>query len=230
MESPIRLWPKRPDRWRTPGIVALSLGLHALVLGYIAFKAFDPPRAYRDWIEDDPIFPRPPVYLQIEPRPLLRGETARTRETPPPAQIVQTIVDAGTRATETTGATGSADAGDRRSPPTPRVASPEAPAPPGDVGVPPWQGRPRALDDRIRRGLRTSLAGCASPELLEAAERAVCDERLAQRASLAPYQGPPPDRNRDEAFARQADANEAWRAYTRDEGPYPGLRSLFTTR
>lgn len=220
----------RAGHWRMPGIVALSLGLHAVVLGYIAFKTFDPPRQYGEGSLDDPMFPRPPVYLQVEPRPLLRGETARTRETPRPEQIVQTMADAGTRVTETTGATGSADAGDRRAQPAPRVTAPQAPAPPPDVGVLPWRVRPGAPGDRLARGLRTSLIGCASPDLLDPAERAVCDERLAQRAYFARDPGPPPNRNRDEAFARQAEANDAWRAYTRDEGPYPGLRSLFTQR
>lgn len=222
-------WPNRAERWRTPAIVALSLGLHAVVLGSLALKAFDPPRQYRVGSFDDPMFPRPPVYLRIEPRPLLRGETARTRETPRPSQIVETMADAGTRLTETTGAIGSADAGDRRTP-TPRATAPEAPAPSADVGVLPWPAAARTPGDRMARGLRTSLVGCASPDLLDAAERSVCDERLAQRASHTRELGPPPNRNRDEAFARQADANEAWRAYTRDEGPYPGLRSLFTQR
>ncbi|WP_332660499.1 hypothetical protein [Brevundimonas sp.] len=80
------------------------------------------------------------------------------------------------------------------------------------------------------RSLRASLVGCASPGLLDTAEQALCDERLARRAALARDPGPPPNRDRDEAFARQAEANDAWRAYTRDEGPYPGLRSLFTQR
>lgn len=227
---PNRLWPTRPAHWRTSGLVALSLGLHAVVLGYIAFKTFDPPRSYREWIEDDPMFPRPPVYLQIEPRPLLRGETARTRETPQPPRIVETMTDAGTRVTETPGATGSADAGDRRIQPAPRATAPGAAAPPADVGVLPWQVRPHTPRDDIGRGLRTSLVGCASPGVLDPAEQAACDERLARRASLASRLGPPPNRDREEAFARQAEANDAWRAYTRDEGPYPGLRSLFTQR
>lgn len=38
------------------------------------------------------------------------------------------------------------------------------------------------------------------------------------------------DQAREEGFARQAQANEAWRDYTRGEGAYPGLRSLFTER
>lgn len=45
--------------------------------------------------------------------------------------------------------------------------------------------------------------------------------------------GPSRDRSdqaREAGFARQAQANEAWRDYTRGEGAYPGLRSLFTER
>lgn len=38
------------------------------------------------------------------------------------------------------------------------------------------------------------------------------------------------DRRRDDGFARQARANEAWRDYTRGEGSYPGLRSMLSER
>ncbi|WP_332677452.1 hypothetical protein [Brevundimonas sp.] len=230
MKRPIRLWPARTGYWRTPAIVLLSLGLHAAVLGSLALKAFDPPRQYGDGGLDDPMFPRPLIYLRIEPRPLLRGETARTRETPRPPQPVETMADAGTRVTEAPGATGSADAGDRRIQPTPLASAPEVPARRAGVGVLSWPAHPRPPGDRMGRSLRTSLVGCASPGLLDTAEQALCDERLARRASLARDPGPPPNQDRDEAFARQAEANDAWRAYTRDEGPYPGLRSLFTQR
>lgn len=43
-------------------------------------------------------------------------------------------------------------------------------------------------------------------------------------AHVAPLQSALPA---DHPFARTAAANEAWRRYKRDEGPYPGLRSLF---
>jgi hypothetical protein len=229
IERPIRVRPAQYERWRKLAIVAVSLGLHTLVLGYVALKSFTPPRQYIDGTHGDPLFPAPTIYLQVEPRPLLRGETARTRETPPPEAIVQAIPDAGTRLTEITGATGSADVGDRRLQPMPRGAA-DTPVLPADAETLSWRVRPAAPGDGIGRGLRASRLGCTAPDLLSASERDICDERFARRASLAKSLGPPPDRDRDEAFARQADANEAWRAYTRDEGPYPGLRSLFTTR
>jgi hypothetical protein len=183
--------------------VAVSLGLHVLVLGYVALKSFTPPRQYADGTHGDPLFPAPTIYLQIEPRPLLRGEMARTRETPPPKAIVQTIPDAGTRLTETTGATGSADAGDRQAQPSPRAAAAGAPAPPADVGTLPWQVRPRTLGDRIAQGLRTSPLGCAAGSVLSAAERAICDDRFGRRAAAArPIEGTG-NPERDARFARE---------------------------
>ena len=172
------VWPSRGQRWRKPAIVAVSLGLHALVLGYVGFKAFDPPRLYGDdGPIDDPIFPWPVIYAEIEPRPLLRGEVARTRETPAPDPAMSAIPDAGTRVT--------------------------APAPPADVGTAAWRVRPGTLGDRVGRGLRTSPVGCASPHLLSAAERAVCDDRFGARAAAAaPIEGTG-NPERDARFARE---------------------------
>ncbi|WP_374516908.1 hypothetical protein [Brevundimonas sp.] len=50
------------------------------------------------------------------------------------------------------------------------------------------------------------------------------------RADLLPNHDPSPRQRREAGFARQAEANEAWRAYTREGGAYPGLRSLFSER
>ncbi|MCS6627571.1 hypothetical protein N0B44_32175 [Roseibacterium beibuensis] len=198
------VWPSRAERWRKPAIVAVSVGLHALVLGYIGWKAFDPPRFYGEQGSlDDPIFPFPVIYAEIEPRPLLRGETARTRETPRPDSPMDSIPDAGTRLNETTGSTGSAAAGDQPSSPSPRALADGAPAPPADVGTAAWQVRPSTMGDRVGRGLRTSPVGCASPRLLTEAERAVCDDRFGARAAAAaPIEGTG-NPERDAAFARQ---------------------------
>lgn len=49
----------------------------------------------------------------------------------------------------------------------------------------------------------------------------------AEVARPEPRRGRPPGEARDESFAEQAAANEAWRNYTRErDAPYPGLRSL----
>jgi hypothetical protein len=197
------VWPSGAERWRKPAIVALSVGLHVLVLGYIGFKAFDPPRQYGEIGSLDDSWPVPVIYAEIEPRPLMRGEVARTRETPRPDYPASALPDSGTRLNETTGATGSAAAGARPEIPSPRAVAAGAPAPPADVGTAAWRVRPETLGDRVGRGLRTSPVGCASPSLLTAAEQAVCDDRFGQRAAVAaPIEGTG-NRERDTRFARE---------------------------
>lgn len=197
------VWPSRAERWRKPAIVALSVGLHALVLGYIGFKAFAPPGRYGEEQPHGDPFPLTVVFAEIEPRPLMRGETARTRETPRPEAVMPSIPDAGTRLNETTGATGSAAAGDQPSSPSPRAVAAGAPAPPGDVGTAPWQVRPETMGDRVGRSLRTSPVGCASPRLLSEAERAVCDDRFGARAAAAAPIDGTGNPDRDARFARE---------------------------
>lgn len=198
------VWPSSGERWRKPAIVAVSLALHAVVLGYMAVDTFDGSRRYgvRGSLYDPLV--EPPIYVWIEPRPLLRGETARTRETPRPDDLLSsTVPDAGTRLTETTGATGSAATGDEPTSLSPRAAAVGAPAPPADVGTASWQVRPDTMGNRVGRGLRTSPVGCASPRLLGPAERAICDDRLGERAAAAaPIEGTG-NPGRDARFARE---------------------------
>jgi len=196
-------WPSGGERWRKPAIVAVSLTLHAVVLGYMAFDVFEPSSGYNEGSLDDPMFPRPPVYVEIEPRPLLRGETARTRATPRPRDRTLSIDDAGTRLTDTAGATGSASAGTAVSPPAPRPASPGAPTPPAEVGVASWQVRPESFGDRAGRGLRSGLTGCASPGLLSPAEREFCEQRFSERAAASALIDGSGNARRDARFAAQ---------------------------
>jgi hypothetical protein len=88
----------------------------------------------------------------------------------------------------------------------------------GRLGPPARIPCPAAPGDRL--GQRLCLTGSAM-----------------HRAEMPPGHADPspagPDRsvqNREEGFERQVRANEAWRDYTRGEGAYPGLRSLFTDR
>jgi len=197
------VWPTRAERWRKPAIVVASIGLHVLVLGYIALKTFDPPRSYGvQGSLDDPL-PFSVIYARIEPRPLMRGEVARTRQTPRPDYPAPQLQDSGTRLNETTGATGSAATGDQPRAPSPRPVASGAPAPPEDVGTAAWQVRPETMGGRVGRGLRTSTVGCSSPNLLTSAERAICDDRLGARAAAAaPIEGTG-NRERDARFARE---------------------------
>lgn len=199
------IWPNGPDRWRKPAIVAASLAFHAVVLGYMAFQTIEANRRYSDGLATDPAFVPRPIFIELEPRPLQRGETARTRATPPPDTAMARIPDAGTRATDSAGATGSADLPDRPVPPTPRFSTSgqAAATPPADVGATQWRVRPENLGDRVARGLRTGTVGCASPDLLTDQERAICDDRFGERAAAAaPIEGTG-NPERDARFARE---------------------------
>lgn len=194
------------DRWRKSAIVAASLAFHAVVLGYIALATIGDPRRYGEpSVIDDPLF-SPPILVQLEPRPVMRGETARTRAVNTPDRSMQPIPDTGARQSETTGATGSADPGDRPSPPAPRyapAAGTGVAAPPAAVGSAQWRVRPETLGDRVGRGLRTGTVGCASPNLLTDRERAICDDRFGERAAAAaPIEGTG-NPERDARFARE---------------------------
>lgn len=200
MARPAWVWPSGGERWFRAAIVAVSLAFHLVVLGYIALESFGLPLHYGPI--EDPLFPRSVIYAEIQPRPLLRGETARTRQTPAPETRILSMPDSGTRLTETPGATGSADASDR-STPSPHLPATGAAAPPPDVGTAPWRVEPETFGDRVARGLRTSLVGCASLNLLTPAEQTICGDRFGQRAAAAaPIQGTG-DPERDSRFARQ---------------------------
>lgn len=77
---------------------------------------------------------------------------------------------------------------------------------------------PAAAGDRL--GQRVCMTGSAmhSPDMQER----TADLRRAGPDGL--------EQTREEGFERQRQANEAWRDYTRGEGAYPGLRSLFSER
>ena len=131
--------------------------------------------------------PRGPVlYLQIEPRPLLPGEVARARPVPAPIQTVEApALPRSAPADPDRALRDPTEDEDRPAAPAAHtsVPAPGAPTPPSDVEA--WTVRPQTLGDRVGRGLRTRGPGCANPETLNMAERAVCDTRFGQRAATA---------------------------------------------
>lgn len=189
------VWPSGGERWRKSAIVAASLGLHVAVLGLIGLRSMD--------LGDPPQPTERTIYVEIEPRPLLPGEVARVRVRPPPARPEapsQSLPDAGAPAAQADPFPRPEDEDDQ---PAPRLAAPGAPAPPADVGTAPWRVRPEVLGDRVGRGLRTSPVGCASPRLLTPAERAICEDRMTERAAAAaPIEGTG-NPERDARFARE---------------------------
>lgn len=86
------------------------------------------------------------------------------------------------------------------------------------LGPPARLSCPAAPGDRL--GQRLCLVGATTED----------DRDPEVFAEIAPSRRAGADRAREEGFDRQARANEAWRDYTRGEGAYPGLRSLFRDR
>lgn len=176
------------DQRRNAVFLASSLALHAVLLGYLALHSLDDPRRYGDLAADAPL-----LFLDIEPRPLLRGERPRPpvdrprREVAPQAsrQVRRLDLDAAPP-----------------SPPAPRQVDAAAPPPPVDVEASRWRVAPDATGANIARSLRAT-SGCRSPTLLTASERAACDDRFgAQAARAAPIEGTG-DPARDGRFARE---------------------------
>ncbi|WP_298743918.1 hypothetical protein [uncultured Brevundimonas sp.] len=193
MQDPRLVWPSRAERWRKPAIMAVSVGLHALVLGLIGLRGIG--------LEAAPQPVERTIYVEIEPRPLLPGEVARVRPPPErPDAPSQVLPDSGAPTARTDPFPRLDDEEDS---PTPRAPASGAPAPPADVGTVPWQVRPGTTGDRVGRSLRTSPVGCAGPRLLSAEERAICDDRFGARAAAAaPIQGTG-NPERDARFARE---------------------------
>ena len=140
--------------------------------------------------------PEPVIYIEMEPRPLLPGEAVRHRE--PVERPRVNLAMPGTRSAASPVRSRDED-DDQVVPPTPRLAAPtpNSPVP----GVEAWVVRPGTPGDRMGRGLRTRGPGCASPDLLSAAERAVCDDRFGQRARVAPPVAGTGNPERDARFA-----------------------------
>ena len=187
------VWPSRAERWRKPAIVAVSVGLHALVLGLVGLRSVGLDAQ------------APPVeraiYVEIEPRPPLPGEVARVRPPPDrPDAPREAVPDSGAVTVRTDPFRRLDDEDDR---PAPRPAAPGAPAPPPDVGTAPWRVRPGTAGDRVGRSLRTSPVGCASPNVLSPAEREICDDRFGARAAAAAPIDGTGNPERDARFARE---------------------------
>lgn len=113
--------------------------------------------------------------------------------------------------------------------PTPLPAAPSAPPAAGDGIEDSW---------RVRAGLNPpARLPCPAPPGDRLGQRLCLVGATAEResdpevfAEVGPSRQSASDRAREEGFDRQARANEAWRDYTRGEGAYPGLRSLFSER
>ena len=206
-----------PAGWRGAAILAGSIVLHALILISLALRMFEP----RDALSFD-VAP-PPLYLEMEPRPLLRGETARE---PVFARDAETTPARSERAP-----TRDARTEDAPSPPAPRVA---AGAPPGSPPAPEdaWRVTPESLGGAVARSLRTGAGGCRIMDgRLSPGEQALCDERFNEAAARAAPLGPraltPGEARREAQFAR--DGARALAQYEARRAPLAGGVGLVGT-
>lgn len=189
-------------------MIAASILIHAAILLPIALsspKLRPPP-------EID-VFVLP---VDLTPWPSRRRRGA-VKPPPAPARAVGTVAAGRDEAT--------------RQPLPPGPASTSTPAAPASgpaiednwrvragLGPPARLPCPAAPGDRL--GQRLCLVGATT-------ERDRAPETYAE---VAPSRRNLSDQAREEGFDRQARANESWRDYTRGEGAYPGLRSLFSER
>jgi hypothetical protein len=201
--------------WRSPAarrsssrraaVLAASVVFHALVLTPLAIGLF---------ADDPPVFtevPDIPIFVEMEPRPLLEGETAREptpasaagRETAPVVgEAVPSLARDRTREEE--------DEEDRPTPPVPRIGASPLVAPP-PASSDPWQVRPEALAAAVGRSMRTGAGGCRMMDgRLSAAEQRLCDDRFNEAAGRAGPLGArtltASEQRRDAQFARDGAA------------------------
>ena len=171
--------PGTPADRRRAALLAASLALHAAVLVPMAMGLFNAELVI-------PAPAEPPVYVQLEPRPLLKGETARTpapaaarsmAETRPLTGPVSSII-APRRLDEED---------DAPSAPAPRAAGvPVAGAPAPPAGANPWAFAPEGMAAAVGRTMRTGAGGCRIMDgRLTAPEQALCDERFNAAAGRA---------------------------------------------
>lgn len=162
--------------------------------------------------------PPEPLYIRIEPRPLMAGETVRE----PPVTLIEEPREAPTlireiRARALRDETEDEEEERRR---LEALRLPFRPSP-ADQGVDPqWRVSPDATGDQVARALRASGLACSRPRSeMTAAQRAACDDRFAGSADAPAIRGTG-DPERDAAFERQGRANIA--RYEAQRAPLSG--------
>ena len=185
---------------RRAAILAGSIVFHAVILAPLALRLVEAPDLPS--FDDDPF----PIYVEMEPRPLLEGETAREPSF--------------TRATDTAPALAAAtrnervptpdDEDDVPAPPSPRVVA-NAPAGSPTAPADAWTVTPETTRAAVARSLRTGPSGCRMMEgRLSPGEQALCDDRFNEAAGRAGPLGPrtlrPGEARREAQFARDGAA------------------------
>lgn len=210
-----------PDRRRAMILVG-SAALHAALLL---------PMAYGLLIRDLPVLPvpySPPIFVEMEPRPLLEGEAVRQPTPASTAAREQVAVLGETRPSVARERTRREDEDDDSpTTPAPRIgAAPPADAPraPDD----PWRVAPDTMRGAVARSLRTGAGGCRIMDgRLSESEQRLCDDRFNEAAGRAGPLGPrtltPSEERREAQFARDgARALAGYEQLRRPLGPGTG--------
>lgn len=187
--------PQRRAQGRRLALAGGSILIHGLLLAPLMYLTARPPVYIAD---TGPA----PLYLEIEPRPLLPEERPRqptlAASTPAPARTTGQAAPS----------TAPAPVQSLPTPPAPRMARPA----PDDASaasaqtIAPWRVTPESQAAATARALRTSPAGCRSYDSLTRAEQALCDEQFNERAAAAAERGPitgTGNAERDGRFARE---------------------------
>ena len=205
--------PHRGVQRRKLMLVGGSILIHGLMLSPLLFLTARPSLPV---IDAGPA----PIYLEIEPRPLLpeerpRQPTQAARSAAPARTTGQSAPSAAPAAVQTL-----------PTPPSPRIARPApdgVPAAAAAQTIDPWRVTPESQGAATARVLRTSPAGCRSYDSLSRAEQALCDEQFNERAAAAAERRPitgTGNAERDARFAREG-ARELQR-YERQRRPLSG--------
>ncbi len=209
---------RSPADRRRAAILAGSIALHAAILAPLAMGLFtDDPSVFTDPFDT-------PIFVEMEPRPLLQGETAREPEfaaseareaVPTPGETIPSIAHDRLREKD--------DEDDQLTAPNPRIASPLVGVPPASSD--PWQVRPESMAAAVGRSMRTGAGGCRIMDgRLSAAEQQLCDERFNEAAGRAGPLGPrtlnASEQRREAQFAR--DGAQAIAQYEARRRPLAG--------
>lgn len=214
MSAALRLREGIAEKRTTLGVLALTLAVHLVVLVAVGLRSGLDMSGYRA--------PPQPIYMRIEPRPLMPGEIVRE----PPLVEIQPPSEAPalSRAAQTLALRERLEDEEERE----RLEAlrlPIRPAP-RDQGIEPrWEVQAEETTaDRVARALQGAALGCNRPrsEMTEA-ERARCDGRF-DGARPAPGIRGSGDAQRDAVLERQGRANRAqWEA---QRAPLPGGTGL----
>lgn len=189
VDASLNFLPRRPSfgpvQRRRAALLAGSMLFYVAILTPLALRFFEPPPP---GVISDPLF-LAPMYLEMEPRPLLPGERARTRApAASPSGPVPTLGQALSQPSTLSGTEGQNE--DTPPTPSPRIAAdPAAGAPAATVD--PWQVTPETMRAAVARSMRLGAAGCRAMDgRLSPSEQRLCDDRFNEAAGRAGPLGP----------------------------------------